>query len=509
MKMKLKTRIRNKTLNKTIYNTLNKTIYNNLNHKLSSFAIASIILLTSLTASIIFIPFKAKAEGAPENQYVNLLPDAEGSTQQWLYEPSDPKSHYDKVDDTVGEPDDDGTYVYTDRNEVAENFNHETSALLTGATISNVRVIVRARTKIEGVIHIGLKLFEGVTDYAPRSIPVNLEYSDYDWDWALKPGTGEPWSKADIDDLQSSIKSDNLGKGDQLIVTQVYINVTYTPASLSANVDWGDENKINGVSYVISANNSTGPIANYTWTLSNGTGTKKIYGQSWIRVNYRLAGIYTINLTISNSKGQKAYAQSEVTIKQYISVVKNNNNNGVNYVTWGANNSIMASKLAQDLGLGTGDIIEKFNPISGAWDIAYNLQYGSGDFKIFKWDHIMIDLQSDTHASYSFTPTIESLKPNNVTMNFTSKNRGYNYITWSRDYTITPADFITALKTAGQIKDGEDITIYVYNPTTNIWASYNPNIPEVFNTLSSIQPYDVICFHAPNHKDILYRPDNW
>jgi hypothetical protein len=454
------------------------------------------------------MPSTAKAEWG--EQTVDLLPYLDGGRVEWTQSNPEQKFHYLKVNDLVGEPDDDGTYVYTNCIDSIEEFCHETSEDLEGVTITNVRVTARMKMVITGfpakaVVNIGLNI-EGERHAAESDEILTDSYADYYWDWALKPGTGEPWSKADIDSLQSSIKLENLS-ASSVRCTQIYITVSYT--TLAAVVDWGDENKINGVSYVISANNSTGPIANYTWTLSNGTGTKKIYGQSWIRVNYRLAGIYTINLTISNSKGQKAYAQSEVTIKQYISVVKNNNNNGVNYVTWGANNSIMASKLAQDLGLGTGDIIEKFNPISGAWDIAYNLQYGSGDFKIFKWDHIMIDLQSDTHASYSFTPTIESLKPNNVTMNFTSKNRGYNYITWSRDYTITPADFITALKTAGQIKDGEDITIYVYNPTTNIWASYNPNIPEVFNTLSSIQPYDVICFHAPNHKDILYRPDNW
>jgi len=495
--MKLKMRIRNKTLGETVFN----------NRKLSSFAIASVILLTSLTTAIIFIPSTAKAGGEEPPEYVNLLPDGEGIWQDWLYEPLDPESHYDKVYDPVGEPDDDETYVYTDRNDVAENFDHETSELLTGATISNVRVIVRARVeKDEGAIYIGLKLFEGVADYGVLSIILDPEYGDYYEDWALKPVSGEPWTKEDIDGLESSIKSDGLGGTGQVIVTQVYINVSYTPSTtLAAVVDWGDENKINGVSYVLTANASTGSPTNYQWDLGNGT---IIPGLSWVRVRYRLAGIYTINLTIYDEEANEAYAEEEVTIKQYISVVKNSNNNGVNYITWGANNSIMASKLADDLGLDAGDFIEMFDPASGLWDdICYDIEFGSEDFEISQWDHIMINLETSSQASYSFTPSgIET--PHDVSMEFT-ESMGYNYITWSEDHVITPGNFLGALEAAKQIKIDEDITIYVYNPTTNNWASYNPNIHEVFNTLTSIQPYDVICFHAPDHGEISYIPSNW
>lgn len=168
---------------------------------------------------------------------VNLRPDAEGTVQQW--NSTSAFAHYTEVDDPVGFPDEDGTYVYTDRVNNIEDFNHETSILLVGATITNVRLLVRVRATQppatpgdDHAIELGLRI--GITRYpAPAWHIVNTRYNDITWDWVNNPAPpGNPWTKADIDNLQSSIMAAYFGATmlpAEMRVTQVYFIVTYTP----------------------------------------------------------------------------------------------------------------------------------------------------------------------------------------------------------------------------------------------------------------------------------------
>jgi hypothetical protein len=163
---------------------------------------------------------------------VNLLPDADGDVQEWI--PSDDVPHWTLVDDPVGSPDEDATYVYTKTIEKIEDFNHETSDLLIGVNISNVRLLMRARkTNALDLVGVdpGLKIAGtryplGVTE------PVTTSYADYTADWAYDPSgpPNTPWTKAVIDDLQSSTQSALApSKTAELRCTQVYLIVTYTP----------------------------------------------------------------------------------------------------------------------------------------------------------------------------------------------------------------------------------------------------------------------------------------
>ena len=89
---------------------------------------------------------------------VNLLPNADGSIQQWDSASMSPLAHWQCVDDPVGSPNEDIDYVYTDAINEIEDFNHATSALLTGAIITNVRVVARAKanTLFLTTINIGI-----------------------------------------------------------------------------------------------------------------------------------------------------------------------------------------------------------------------------------------------------------------------------------------------------------------------------------------------------------------
>jgi len=174
---------------------------------------------------------------------VNLLPNSEGSVQQWFpypsLQPSEP--HWNKVDDPVGNPDEDFTYVYARINNYIEDFNHVTSALLAGATISNVRLTVRARKT--GADDVGISL--GLRIALPRYpsgvvIPVTTSYAYYSYDWSDNPADSQPWEKSDIDALQSSLQCIiGLSFNPELRCTQVYLTVTYvTPVPGKGLVSW-------------------------------------------------------------------------------------------------------------------------------------------------------------------------------------------------------------------------------------------------------------------------------
>lgn len=161
---------------------------------------------------------------------VDLIPDADGGVQQWDLFPGFGESHWQDVDDPVGIPDEDLTYVHTNVNNEVEEFHHKTSNLLIGATITNVRVTVRAKETIFNEnMNIGLKI--GITRYpAIANIALTANYADYGWNWADNPADSKPWEKSDIDGLQSSLLAVIIN-GSVIRVTQVYLTVTYTPTA--------------------------------------------------------------------------------------------------------------------------------------------------------------------------------------------------------------------------------------------------------------------------------------
>ncbi len=166
---------------------------------------------------------------------VSLLPDAEGDTQTWTIFPADRGGlHWNKVDDPVGSPDGDSTYVYSTTVQ-NEEFNHTTDEKLEGATISEVKVV--ARMKYVGVavtVNIGLNVggtrFPGGSNNA-----LTASYAYYEQKWNQNPADSQDWEKSDIDSLQTSLRyMIGMFPGDAARCTQVYLNVTYTPVTNNA-----------------------------------------------------------------------------------------------------------------------------------------------------------------------------------------------------------------------------------------------------------------------------------
>lgn len=163
---------------------------------------------------------------------VNLIPDADGTVQQWT--PNLLQPHWTLVDDPVGIPDEDATYVWTATPNFIEDFNHVTSGLLTGASITNVRLTFRAKMVVTGfnpliAINPGVRV-AGVRYPAVVNYLMTTSYAYYTWDWASNPAPPSfAWTKADIDNLQSSIMLSQVMNA-LARCTQLYFTVTYTPA---------------------------------------------------------------------------------------------------------------------------------------------------------------------------------------------------------------------------------------------------------------------------------------
>jgi len=248
-----------------------------------------------------------------------------------------------------------------------------------------------------------------------------------------------------------------------------------------------------------------GSIDSYEWDFDGDGSTDETTGGAVTTHNYNISSIYYPTVTgVDNASSENESQTLTITVKQKISVVKNSKNNGINYITWGANDSIMASKLADDLGMeSTTTYIQKFDASTGHWSDDYYTVGEGGDFEINRWDHLRILVQQD--RSHSFTPDGVD-EAQNVNMDFTDDNNGYYYVTWNQDYSIDPEHFLDNLSIGG----GEDITLRVYDSVTNNWKKYYNNLPPIFSDLSIIQPYDVISFNAPeDHANITYNPDLW
>lgn len=164
---------------------------------------------------------------------VYLLPNADGTLNEWRKDdfPA-PGDHYLKVDDLVGSPDEDTTYVHTFTQGDIEEFNHETASLLLGATITNVVVTARMKftgTPFESDANIGLKV-AGTRYPAVADTPLTSSYANHVKEWANNPADGQPWEKSDIDNIQTSIEATALsGMSVYFRCTQIYLTVSYIP----------------------------------------------------------------------------------------------------------------------------------------------------------------------------------------------------------------------------------------------------------------------------------------
>jgi hypothetical protein len=165
---------------------------------------------------------------------VDILPDGAGDLTDVPTQFPAATSHYDKVDDPVGAPDDATTYVsYTFSGAGQKTDLYQMQNPVRTGAISFVTVFYRSMEDLNNatpdtapVLKLG-----GVTVTGTYTDASFTNYSDQSAAMA-RPGGGS-WTWDDIDDLQAGVSIDPANTFTNY-VTQVYIRVTYSTVSVTA-----------------------------------------------------------------------------------------------------------------------------------------------------------------------------------------------------------------------------------------------------------------------------------
>ena len=139
--------------------------------------------------------------------------------------------HYDKVDEVVA--DENATMVYTSaigwERDLYALPNHSSES----GTIKSVKVYARCWAfgdPTQASLKIAVKT--GGTVYAGEEQTITISWANYSTTWALNPGTGLPWTWAEIDALQAGVslrqcRTTGIVGQKATYCTQVFVEVTY------------------------------------------------------------------------------------------------------------------------------------------------------------------------------------------------------------------------------------------------------------------------------------------
>lgn len=170
------------------------------------------------------------------------LPTGDGDVSgTWTVTPSSPTTRYDKVDDPIGSPDDNTTYIVG--TVVGRSlFTYSAFSVPSNATITNLTLTYRHRDQVStGTNNIRSSLKVNGTYYttdpginANNSLTV-WAYRSYAW--TTNPDTGAAWTVADINGTGSNpLQQWGVYTSDatpDVAVTQVYATVNYrVPVSI-------------------------------------------------------------------------------------------------------------------------------------------------------------------------------------------------------------------------------------------------------------------------------------
>jgi len=164
--------------------------------------------------------YSFKTVATPTGPIILILrPNSDGAKTAWA-------GNYLAVDEDI--QDGDSSYVYTTTKNAEESYNLQGTTNQSG-NISKVRVVVYGKqTGSEGT---KLGIITGGSIYKSDVKTFTSNYAMYYYDWAINPRNSQAWTWADMDALQAYIQAVAIGPWTttEQRVTQVYIEVTYTP----------------------------------------------------------------------------------------------------------------------------------------------------------------------------------------------------------------------------------------------------------------------------------------
>lgn len=164
------------------------------------------------------------------------LPTGDGSNNDWTA--SSGGSKFADIDDPVGTPDDDATYISktTPNGTQSSTF---TAFDITSSAVAKVSVLIRAKRNAEGSNSARPTITTGTTLRVVDSFALTESYADYVSDWLTNPATGSAWAEDEVEGTAASpgnrltqygINSTGLAGAEEMRCTQNYCTVDYTEA---------------------------------------------------------------------------------------------------------------------------------------------------------------------------------------------------------------------------------------------------------------------------------------
>jgi hypothetical protein len=148
-------------------------------------------------------------------------------------------SHWNAVNDPVGSPDNNSSYIQTATNGDYDVFGYSAFSVPAGATINSVSVIFVAadgnfngNNRMEPVLRVGGTDYKNSSNYNPSNQQPTYD-APYTANWATNPATAAAWTVDDVNGIGANpLQGFGVNSEDSsptLRVTQVYIEVDYTP----------------------------------------------------------------------------------------------------------------------------------------------------------------------------------------------------------------------------------------------------------------------------------------
>ena len=160
-----------------------------------------------------------------------LRPSSGGDVTQLYYfdgsgHAPDVLHNWEQVDETT--PDSDSTYVYMVNDNKYDLYNIPAPA--GGGTINFVKVYNVGKASAGGAGHIGCRIKTEGDEYSGGDYIPTTSYVSHSNQWNTNPKVGGAWTWPQIAALQIGIYVEFFGSGENGYVTQVYVEVDYTPA---------------------------------------------------------------------------------------------------------------------------------------------------------------------------------------------------------------------------------------------------------------------------------------
>ncbi len=440
----------------------------------------------------LFLEYDDSLSGVEEVRYSN----DRGPWSEW-FQPTDFK-------EWTLNPGDGEKVVHFQMKDFAENYNEASDTIIVDKTSPTLSVSPESQTLDENnanpLIHVLINIddsYSGVDVYR------------YSWSENNTHLTSS-WETWESYDHPINLKKNDHGKYYLHIQTKDEIGnekyEIYGPYQInsapSGDINLPTDNTDVSTPVTLSANvTDDTEIIDYEWDL-NDDGETDFNGQT-IDYTFNLTYNYTIKLTAIDENGAKT------TFTKYLNVKETKVfTSGTNYYVWRKNTQLLASELADMIGLKTNDSIILFNTTINKWNECYIINWSDSeyDFIINKNDVLKIKLIGNNR--YEILSIVgNSLNVyNNKSLRFINNNNGYNWVGYTEEKRVRASNIAQSI----ELEDFQ--TISVYDKDSESYTTYI-KLPNGINVgVDDLDPWvntgDAFLVKVKNNSDKNYLTTN-